>query len=108
MIYSDKVTPQLSPAYDLVSTIHYVQNDSLALNLGGERRFESIDESHFKRIARRIDAPPTFVLDIVKETVTAAQKEWPGIIREVGLPENIRERLYRYWSGLSDLLRIRQ
>lgn len=108
VIYSDKVTPQLSPAYDLVSTIHYVQNDSLALNLGGERRFESIDESHFKRIARRIDAPPKFVLDIVKETVTAAQKEWPGIIREVGLPENIRERLYRYWSGLSDLLRIRQ
>jgi len=108
VIYRDKVTPQLSPAYDLVSTIHYVQNDSLALNLGGEKRFESIDESHFDRIARRIDAPPKFVLDIVKETVTAAQKEWPGIIREVGLPENIRDRLYRYWGGLSNLLRLKQ
>lgn len=41
--YRDKVTPRLSPAYDLVSTIQYVQNDSLALNLGGEKRFESID-----------------------------------------------------------------
>ena len=108
MIYRDKVTPQLAPAYDLVSTIHYVQNDRLALNLGGEKRFESIDESHFDRIARRIEAPPKFVLDIVKETITAAQKEWPGIIREVGLSENIRERLYRYWGGLSDLLRLKQ
>jgi len=108
VIYRDKVTPQLSPAYDLVSTIHYVQNDRLALNLGGEKRFKSIDESHFDRIARRIDAPPKFVLDIVKETVTVAQREWPGIIREIGLPQNIRDHLYRYWGGLSNLLRFKQ
>jgi len=108
VIYKDKVTPQLSPAYDLVSTIHYVQNDSLALNLGGEKRFESIDESQFDRLARRMEAPPKFVLDIVKETVTTARKEWPGIIRKADLPEDIRARLYHYWGGLSDLLRIRQ
>ena len=107
-IYQDKVTPQLSPAYDLVSTIHYVQNDSLALNLAGEKRFESIDESHFERLARRMEAPPKFVLDTVMETVTIARKEWPGMIRELGFPEHMRDRLYRYWGGLSDLLRIRQ
>jgi serine/threonine-protein kinase HipA len=108
VIYRDKVTPQLSPTYDLVSTIHHVQNDSLALNLGGEKRFESIDESHFNRIAQRIGAPPKFVLDIVKETVTTAQKAWPGILREARLPEDIREHLYRHWGGLSALLRVRQ
>ena len=106
VIYKDKVTPQLSPAYDLVSTIQYMQNDSLALNLGGEKRFESIDESQFKRLAQRVEASPKFVLDIVKETVATARKEWPGIIREVGLPGNIRDRLFNYWGGLSDLLRI--
>ena len=108
VIYKDKVTPQLSPAYDLVSTIHYVQNDSLALNLGGEKHFASIDESHFERIAQRIDAPPKFVLDIVKETVATARKEWPEIIRDAGLPENMRDHLHRYWGGLSDFLRIKQ
>ena len=106
VIYKDKVTPQLSPVYDLVSTIHYVQNDSLALNLGGEKRFEVIAEAHFERLARRMDAPPKFVLETVKETVATAQKAWPGLIMEIGLPENLRERLYRYWAGLSDLLRI--
>lgn len=106
VIYNDKVTPLLSPAYDLVSTIHYVQNDSLALNLGGEKRFESINEAHFDRIARRIEAPPKFVLDVVKETVTTARKEWPGIVLEIGLPEDMRDRLYRHWGGLSELLRI--
>lgn len=108
VIYRDKVTPQLAPAYDLVSTIHYVQNDSLALNLAGEKRFESIDEAHFDRLARRMETPPKFVLDVVKQTVATARKEWPGIIREVGLPDNMRERLYGYWGGLSEPLRIAQ
>jgi len=66
VIYQDKVTPQLAPGYDLVSTVHYVQNDSLALNLGGGKRFESIDESHFERLAHRMETPPKFVLDTVK------------------------------------------
>jgi hypothetical protein len=47
-------------------------------------------------------------MDTVMETVTIARKAWPGIIREVGFPEDMRDRLYRYWGGLSDLLRIRQ
>jgi len=108
VIYQDKVTPQLAPAYDLVSTIHYVQNDSLALNLGGGKRFETIDESHFERLAHRMEAPPKFVLDTGKETVTIARKAWPGIIREFGFPEDMRDRLDRYWGGLSELLRIRR
>jgi serine/threonine-protein kinase HipA len=106
VIYRDGFTPQLSPAYDLVSTIHYVVDDRLALNLGGEKKFEAIDESHFNRFARRIDAPAKFVLDTVKETVATAQATWPEIIREVGLPQDIRAGLYRHWNRLSNLLRI--
>ena len=106
VIYADKVSPQLAPAYDLVSTIHYVHNDSLALNLAGEKRFDAIDESHFDRLARRMDAPPKFVLGIVRETVAAARKEWPAILREAGLPHDMCERLYAHWGGLSGLLRI--
>ena len=108
VIYRDKIAPQLAPAYDLVSTIHYVANDSLALNLGGEKHFESIDETHFDRLARRMEAPPKFVLDTVKETVAIARKTWPALVREIGLPEDMRERLFRYWGGLSEMLRITQ
>ena len=53
-----------------------------------------------------MEVPPKFVLDTVKETVTSARKEWPEIILEIGLPESMRDHLYRHWSGLSDLLRI--
>lgn len=89
-----------------MSTIHYVRNDSLALNLGGEKNFEAITEAHFERLARRMEAPPKFVLDTIKETVAKAGKIWPEIIQAAGLPEDMRERLHRHWSGLSGVLRI--
>ena len=107
VIYPDKINPRLAPAYDLVSTIHYVRNDSLALNLGGQKRFELFDESHFDRLARRTEAPARFVLGIVRETVAAAQQAWPALVRESGLAIDMRERLNRHWAGLSEPLRIR-
>ena len=78
VIYKDKITPQLAPAYDLVSTIHYVPNDSLALNLGGEKRFESLNEEHFDRLARRMEAPSKFVLGIVRRRSRPRGKSGPG------------------------------
>ena len=55
-----------------------------------------------------MEAPPKFVLGVVKETVAAARKEWPGIMREVGLPKDMREVLSTHWDGLSGLLRIKE
>lgn len=106
ILYRDGITPQLSPVYDLVSTIGYVADDRLALNLGGEKRFAAIDRTHFDRLARRIDAPPKFVLDVVEQTVATARKTWPGIVAELSLPDTLRGRLDRHWRGLSELLRI--
>ena len=106
VIYEDGVSPRLAPAYDLVSTIHYVRNDRLALNLAGEKRFANVDESHFERLARRMEAPPGYVLDVVRETVASARDGWPGLVHELGLPEDLRDGLERHWRSLSGLLRI--
>lgn len=106
LIYGDTVLPALAPAYDLVSTVHYMRNDSLALNLAGTKRFVEVDAARFERLARRVGAPPKFVLDVVEETVDAARGEWPGILSMIGPPEDLREGLYAYWRGLSPLMRI--
>ena len=58
------------------------------------------------RLARRMEVPPKFVTEIVKETMATARKEWLGAIREAGLPEGMRDRQMGYWGGLSDVLRI--
>ena len=107
IIYADRINPQLSPTYDLVSTIQYIQDDRSALNLGGEKRFHKIDKEHFDRLARRMDASPKFVLGVVMETVKSAQEIWPDLIRELELPEYMRTRLNHHWKSLSGLLRIK-
>lgn len=104
VIYRDKLTPQLAPAYDLVSTIQYVANDSLALNLGGAKQFTAIDETHFDRLARRINAPPKYVLEVVRDTVAAAQEKWPDVIKQCGLPAPFHKRLREHWRTLSPIL----
>lgn len=81
---------------------------SLTLDLGAGSHFKAINELHFDRLAWRMKAPPKFVLSVVKVPVASARKEWPGIMQEVGLPEDMRECLYAHWGGLSNLLRIRQ
>lgn len=106
VIYRDGVTPRLAPAYDLVSTIHYVANDSLALNLAGEKRFEVIDEKHFEALARRMEAPPKFVLDVVREAVSAARDAWPRLLDDDGFPVKMRKRLGQHMGKLSGLLRV--
>lgn len=107
VIYTDRITPQLSPTYDLVSSIQYIQNDTAALNLGGEKRFEKLGVMHFDRLARHMNAPSKFVLDVVNETVKSAQEKWPELISELELPKSMQDRLYRHWNSLSELLRIR-
>ena len=106
VIYRDGVTPQLAPAYDLVSTVRYIQGDRLALNLAGEKRFQAFNEQHFEKLATRAEAPPKFALDVVRETVALARDTWPRTILELGLPEHLRASLEQHWAGLSELLRI--
>ena len=52
-IYPDGRTPQLAPAYDFVSTIVYIPNDKLALNLAGEKEMYKISLSSFSKLAKK-------------------------------------------------------
>jgi len=49
VIYSDGINPHLSPAYDIVFTCAYLENDnSIALNLGKEKKITTLTLDHFK------------------------------------------------------------
>ena len=47
LLYKDGRTPELSPAYDFIPTILYMDGDTLGLNLGGENSFRRINFEHF-------------------------------------------------------------
>jgi serine/threonine-protein kinase HipA len=51
LLYPDRRTPVLSPAYDLVATLPYIPNDSLALSFGGSRSLSEITTDQVRRFA---------------------------------------------------------
>ena len=72
----DSVTACLAPSYDLVSTLPYLNNRQLALNLAKLKDFYKIDKSSLRYFSKRIDIDERFVLNIANEAVARFHAAW--------------------------------
>ncbi|OGT31332.1 MAG: hypothetical protein A2W28_11955 [Gammaproteobacteria bacterium RBG_16_51_14] len=100
LIYYDGITPVLSPAYDLVSTVPYIPNDRLALSLSRTKKFEDITLDHFQRLASSAALPEYLVMQTVKETTDTVMQAWGSHHAHYDLPREIIERINRHINGL--------
>ncbi|MEZ6136751.1 MAG: HipA domain-containing protein [Pirellulaceae bacterium] len=48
VLYEDGRTANLSPSYDLVATVAYINSNELALDLGASKRFDNLDAARFQ------------------------------------------------------------
>jgi len=76
LIYSDRRKAALAPAYDFVSTIPYVKEDRLALNLAGSKDFNALTDAQFERFAAKARLSKRLVLDTLNETVRNFAEVW--------------------------------
>ena len=67
LIYPDRRHAALAPAYDLVSTIAYLPDDSAALKFSRTRRFSEFSEDELAHLAARALLPEKLVLDAARE-----------------------------------------
>jgi serine/threonine-protein kinase HipA len=100
LLYPDGFRPRLTPAYDLVSTIQYMHDDRLALNLGKSKRWGDIDLEKFRRMSRRIDFPEARMVEIVQACVDAVQSAWQSRQGDFGYDMASRTRLQRHMAGV--------
>ena len=100
LVYPDGRNPELSPAYDFVSTIAYVPSDRLALNLSGEKNMSAITLEHFKKLVRKAGLPEYLVLSAAKETMERALDKWSENKTNYALPGEILERIEKHLAGL--------
>jgi serine/threonine-protein kinase HipA len=77
LIYPNRRTPKLAPAYDLVATIPYIPADRLALSLGDTKEFANINMERFRRFAEKAGLPTRIVLQTVRETAERLRDLWP-------------------------------
>lgn len=76
LVYPDGLNGRLSPAYDLVSTIQYQPKDTLALNLGGSKRWEDMKRATFQRMAQKIGLGEDRMMGWVDEARSAILDAW--------------------------------
>jgi len=96
LLYADGLTPQLSPAYDLVSTIQYMPDDRLALNLGKSKRWDDMDLEVFRRLSRRIEFPENRLVEMVQASVASVLNAWHLHQGEFGFVQAARLQLHAH------------
>lgn len=93
LIYPDGRTAELAPADDYVSTIPYLPNDKLALNLGTEKNLQTTSLAHFKKLAVKAPLPEYLVIQTIKETAANTLARWREEKSNYPLPRDISERI---------------
>ncbi len=100
LIYPDRLTAQLSPAYDLVSTIEFIEHDALALNLAKTKAWDQLSLARFASFAQRVGAEPAAVVALVRDVVQRAMDEWATVRRSLPVTTLLVERLEAHWKRL--------
>ncbi|MGH9347602.1 MAG: type II toxin-antitoxin system HipA family toxin [Vicinamibacterales bacterium] len=98
LVYPDRRTAKLAPAYDLVATVPYIPGDRLALSLGDTKAFAETDLARFRRLAERAGLPDRLVVQAARETAAKVRDLWPAHEPLRALPERIRGTIERHMA----------
>jgi serine/threonine-protein kinase HipA len=89
VIYPDRRIARLAPAYDFVSTIPYLHEETAGLKYSRTRRFDAFSEDELSHLAARAHLPETLVLDTARETVTLFHQNWAKEKKNLTLHKDI-------------------
>ena len=90
LLYLDRRTPSLAPAYDYVSTVPYLPNDRLALGLGGSIELTGITQDQIRRFADTARLAVSPLWRVVQETTEKTVAAWQSLDEKNILPAKIR------------------
>ncbi len=89
VIYPDRRTAALAPAYDFVSTIPYIPDRKAALGFSRTKRFDEFSEDELSHLAAKALLPEKLVLETARETVALFHHHWQTEKTNLPLPAHI-------------------
>jgi serine/threonine-protein kinase HipA len=95
LLYPDRRTPVLSPAYDFLATLPYLANDELALSFGDSRSLSGITTDQVRRFAGTARMPASPLWQIVTETAERTVAAWEKLPHTDVLPRDMRTAIGR-------------
>jgi len=101
LLYEDKMTPMLSPAYDIVTTRVYIENEiEFALNLGRNKKWFTASYAHFENWANKSGIPWRAIKPHLDDTMEKARSLWPDALKDLSMDEAHKENLKIHWKSL--------
>ena len=101
--FVDSGQVRLSPAYDIVPTVLFRPNDTLALRFVRTHAFETVNLHRFERLASFLHIDPKWIVREVKTAIEQALDTWPTVA-----PELLGERWAAALLTRLDTLRLVQ
>jgi serine/threonine-protein kinase HipA len=86
LIYPDRRTPRLSPAYDFVCTKVYLKHNQTGLALGSARYFPQVTTEQFEHMAKRAGVSVGIVREAAADMVGRMRQVWPTIRGDMPFP----------------------
>jgi serine/threonine-protein kinase HipA len=101
LFYPDNITPQLSPAYDVLTTNVYIENETqFALNLGGTKEWYKVTYSHFQNWAEKADIPWRAIKPHLDDVMASARGFWPNALKDLPMVSAHKNKLLEHWKNL--------
>lgn len=108
LLYPDKITPRLSPAYDILTTSVYIENETeFALNLAKAKEWYVVSMAHLQSWAERSGIPWRAVKPHLEDTITKAKELWPEALKALPMNDAHKNELRTHWGNLHEDFKIK-
>jgi len=101
LIYPDRRTPRLSPAYDLLSTIPYLPRDEAALKFRRSKAWASFTYEELAKMADKARLAEASVVNAARETVALFDEAWERDRASLRLSGDILDQIARHRASLA-------
>jgi len=107
LLYPNQITPELSPAYDIVTTNVYMENETeQALNLGRTKQWYTVTMAHFEHWSNKTGVPWRAIKPHLDDTMEKARALWPEALQGLPMDDIHKEKLKGHWGELQADFRI--
>lgn len=100
VIYNDKQSASIAPAYDFVSTIAYIPDDSASLKVSRTKKFSEFTLDELSHLAAKAMLPEKLVLDTARETVARFDEVWRREKKNLPLAKHMIEVIEKHLQNV--------
>ncbi len=100
LIYNDKCSASIAPAYDFVSTILYIADKEAALKVSRSKKFADFTMDELSHLAARARLPEKLVLDTASETVELFHEKWQNEKNNLALNSDVIEAIDKHLEDI--------